>query len=337
MREISLVLAASISLLGCATDGDVGDDTTGDDGGPVDPPPPPPPASHPADAYRLTSDLDINATTIVPATVHQAIELMRTFETSPGEAILDLAELAGVPGVATLRAALPDFLESRLIGWIDDQLEDSPFVIAVGEIVDLADTSFGQVELGSVLDLTDGFHALDTVAVEIGGQRAELDVESPDGDTLGLTADVTTTSTGRELSIGEHRFGIKVGTAAWTALTAAIVDRFGADLETVLADAIDCPGLADTISRKCVFGQCVGHRTELEDACTGAIGYAVDKLHDQITGVDFDAVIFHAGHATGTDADRDGTFETLTGTWTADLDLGQGPRSVPATFTGAAL
>jgi hypothetical protein len=343
MRNFTwLALFASASLVACIpTTG--GDDTVGDDGDDVgddgddddvDPPPPPPP--QPATSYHLTSDLDLSASTVVPPTVYEAIELMRTFEDSPGTAILDLAELAGVPAIDTIRDALPDFLESRLIGWIDDQLEGTQLATVVHQIVTLADTAFGEVELGSNLDLTAGVHALETVAVEVAGQRAELAVESPTNGIIALSADVEIATSGATLSISEHAFGVKVGTAAWQALNAAVTAQYGQDIAGTVAQAIDCPGLASAIADKCYFGQCVGHEQDLLDACLGAVDYAVGKLEEQFTAVDFDAIMLHAGNATGTDGDANGTYEALAGTWTAELDLGQGPRSVPATFTGTA-
>jgi hypothetical protein len=104
----------------------------------------------------------------------------------------------------------------------------------------------------------------------------------------------------------------------------------------VLADAIDCPGLAHSIANKCVLGQCVGHEDDLVEVCEGGVGYAVEQLHAQFTAVDFDAVILHAGTATASDADANGVYTRIAGTWTAELDLGVGPRPVPATFSGIA-
>jgi hypothetical protein len=343
MRNFTwLTLLASASLVACVaptggddTIGDDGDDV-GDDGGDddVDPPPPPPP--QPAIAYHLTSDLDLSASTIVPPTVYEAIEVLRTFEDSPGTAILDLAEMAGVPAIDTIRDALPDFLESRLIGWIDGQLEDTQLAAVVHQIVTLADTAFGEVELGSNLDLTADVHTLETVAVEVAGQRAELPALPPSNGVLATSADVEITTSGANLSVGEHSFGLKIGTAAWQALNQAVEAQYGQDIAGVVATTLDCPGLAEAISNKCYFGQCVGHEQDLLDACLGAVDYAVGKLEEQFTAVDFEAVMLHAGTATGTDGDANGTYEALTGTWTAELDLGQGPRSVPATFTGTA-
>jgi hypothetical protein len=307
---------------------DAGDDATGDD---VDPPPPPP--SHPASAYHVTTDLDVSATTILPEPLYNAVEVMRTFETSPGEGLLDAAELAGVPAVDTLRAALPDILESQLTDWIDDRLAGTEFTVRVGQIVDLADTAFAHVELGSTLDVAAGTHALDTIAVEIAGSRAELAVEAPSGDLFALTADVDVTQDAvRHVTISGHTFGVHAGTAAWNALTAAVEAQYGTDLTTVVSTAVDCPGLAHAIATMCALGQCVGHESLLLSICTGAVDYAIDQVHDQFTSVDFDAVIFDAGQGTATDA----TFETIAGTWSAQLDLGAGPRAVPATFTATA-
>jgi hypothetical protein len=335
-----LASLVSVSLVGCAMHGGGDDDVVpGDDDvvpGDDDVDPPTPPAPHAAGAYHLTSDLDVSASTILPATLYDALALVRLFSESPGEAMLDAAELAGVPAVEDLRDALPNALESRLIGWIDDKLESTPLPALAGEIADLADVSFGRVELGSTLDLEAGVHALDTIAVEVDGHRAELAVESPTDATLGLAADVDVAVNGSALTIGDHRFGLRVGTAAWNAFTAAIEARYGADLETVLADAIDCPGLAHSIANKCVLGQCVGHEDDLLEVCAAGVGYAVDKLEAQFTAVDFDAVILHAGTATADGVDADGVYTSIAGTWTAELDLGVGPRPVPATFTGAA-
>jgi hypothetical protein len=329
-------LTMAVALVGCAAQDDAGDDgagddSVGDDGGDdgVEPPQP-----ELAEAYALTSELDVSAATVLPAPLHDAIELLRGFEASPGTALLDLATLAGVPAVEEIRDALPSALESRLIGWIDDRLEATPVPALAGEIAALADTAFAEVELASTLDLAAGVHALDAIAVEVDGHRAELAVESPGGDVAALVADVdvTVTGAGAELAIGEHRFGLRVGTAAWQALGAAIEARYGADLATVIADAVDCPALADAIADKCILSQCIGHRDELLEVCTGAVGYAVAQLEAQIVGVDFDAVILHAGAATATGA----ALQRLDGTWTAELDLGSGPRPVPATFTGLA-
>jgi hypothetical protein len=331
---IGLTMAFAV---GCAAQGDdgvgddgVGDDSAGDDSAGDDGVEPPQPEL--AEAYALTSELDVSAATVLPAPMSEAIELLRGFEASPGTALLDLATLAGVPAIEEIRDALPSALESRLIGWIDDQLEATPFPALAGEIAALADTAFGEVELASTLDLAAGVHALDAIAVEVDGHRAELAVESPGGDVAALIADVELTIAGSELAIGEHRFGLRVGTAAWQALGAAIEARYGADLATVLADAVDCPALADAIADKCFLSQCIGHRDELLEVCTGAVGYAVGQLEAQITAVDFDAVILHAGAATASGA----ALERLAGTWTADLDLGSGPRPMPATFTGIA-
>src|SRR5262245_32151541 len=110
-----LVLATALQLGGCivATDGhgdDAGDDTIigDDDNDPPPPPPPPPPKPALADSYAVTSVLDLSASTIAPEPVSQAIDALREFQTSPGNAIFDLAEQAGVPAVADIRAALPD-------------------------------------------------------------------------------------------------------------------------------------------------------------------------------------------------------------------------------------
>jgi hypothetical protein len=349
MRNLAFAAIACFALPACllpagpAGDGiadDTGDDGGGggDDGGGDDepPPPPPPPPPGPAEVYHLTSELDVSASTVLPEPLYNAVQLMRAFATSPGETLLDAAELAGVPAIDEIRSALPDVLESRLVGWIDDRLEGTVFVTASGRIADLAEMALGKVELGSTLDLAAGVHALDTIAIEAAGHRVEMTVESPTGDVLGLAADVETVQSGAAIAIGEHRFGLRVGTVAWAAITDAFTAEFGGEPTTVISAAVDCPGIAHYIANKCVLGQCVGHEAQLLEVCEGAVGYAVDKIRDRVLAYDFDAVIFHSGAATGTDADGDLVYEALAGTWSAELDLGAGPRPVPATFTGVA-
>ena len=85
----------------------LGDDDGGDDDDTVLPPPPAPAV---ASEYALTSTLDLSATTVLPETLYAAVDAMRGFQDHPGQTVLDLAELAGVPAVGTIRDALPNIL-----------------------------------------------------------------------------------------------------------------------------------------------------------------------------------------------------------------------------------
>jgi hypothetical protein len=332
---------------GCvvADDGDDGDNPPHDPTDPTDPtdpddppPPPPPPSPALAGAYHLTTVMDLSATTVVPATLHQAIDALRAFGISPGNALFDLAAEAGVPAVQDIRDALPDFLEAKVIEWIDQRLLATGLPGVANDLVAIADTAFGHVELGSRLDIEAPLHQLESIAVVVDGHRVDAAVEAlpEDAAELGLSAEPVCTMNDLSLTIGEHRFGLRVGSLMWTALENAVETGWGTDVQTVLSDAVGCPAMAAWVADQCMWGYCVGHETELNQICDAGVAKAIDKLREQITSADFDAVVLHAGSATGTDADDDLVAETLTGTWTAEIDVGAGLRPVPASFEGSA-
>jgi hypothetical protein len=270
--------------------------------------------------------------------VHQAIEALRQFQTSPGNALLDLAEEAGVPALQQIRDDLPDWLEDKLIDWIDDRLLATGLPGVASDLVIIADSAFGHVELGSRLTISSPRHELETIAVVVDNHRVEAAVEAlpEDADALGLAATPALTANDLSLTIGEHAFGLRVGSLMWTALENAVHTGWGTDIQTVLSNAVGCPQMSAWLADQCMWNYCVGHEAELNQICDGAVAKGVEKLREQFTSADFDAVVFHAGQASGTDADGDLIAETLTGTWTAEIDMGAGLRSVPASFEGSA-
>ena len=102
------------------------------------------------------------------------------------------------------------------------------------------------------------------------------------------------------------------------------------DVRGSLGSAVNCPSLATTISNKCVFGACVGHKAELTEICERGLDEIVDRVHDEFTAYRLDLLALESGTAT---LAADGN--SMTGTWTAQINAGQGLRNVPATFTAA--
>jgi hypothetical protein len=90
----------------------------------------------------VSSQFDVHATAAAPGPVGDALGLVHRLVDDPGAAILGFADDAGVPGISTLRSALPDVLESRLTGWMDSYVKSATVggVIPFDELTWLDDT-----------------------------------------------------------------------------------------------------------------------------------------------------------------------------------------------------
>ena len=83
-----------------------------------------------------------------------------------------------------------------------------------------------------------------------------------------------------------------------------------------------------------MLGVCVGHRAELTEICERGLDEVVARAQAKVEAVRFDAIHLASGTATLVDTDGDGRGERLdAGVWAAEIDVSQGLRSVPATFT----
>jgi hypothetical protein len=297
---------------------------------------PPPPASGPTcgDQYQLVSRLDLTAAVAMPSSLDGAVQVLRQLQTSPGAAILGLAEEAGVPAFDEIMELLPGALESRLAGWIDDALAGTGVAELAAEIIVLVDAPFANVELESTLSLATGAHTLGGAAIVMDNQRLGFALEAVPS-LPGLSAQPAVSVEGLEVSIGEHRFGLRFGSAAWAAIEAAAGQRYGASLSSVIQEAVNCDAVAAEVADRCIYGLCVGHESELRELCVEAVNHALGKVEDEVRSVDFDAVIFASGTGLGADMDAARVATTITGTWDAQLDIGMGPSPVGATFTGA--
>jgi hypothetical protein len=360
MRGLAIVIFSSLSLApGCFADptpagddvdddavtgdgtgdgtGDVTGDVTGD-GTDADPPLPPPAAAR--GAYQVRSTFDITASAVLPEPAYNVVETLHDFSTAPAHTLIDLAEAAGVPAVAELRAALPDSLESRLEGWIDARIatvkiDGVPVTQVAGEIAALAELPLTQFAIDSTLDVgaagAPATHRLRALDFTPAGLSAKLPIADLPGDII--AAEVTAACQGGALALGDHRFGLPYGTYAWRGIEAAVTAQYGAGIRDLLGAAVNCPALADSIASKCVFGVCVGHRAELLQLCERGLDEVVGVARRKMEALRFDAIRLEAGAATLADVAADGTAARLTGgVWTAQIDASQGLRAVPATF-----
>lgn len=341
LRSMKMLLALSL-LAGCALpttthpDDDAGDgDHDSDDD--VDPPPPPPPSIVASGTYQVRSQIDVTVETVLPEPAEEIVVTLRNFSVDPAHTLIDLAEQAGVPAVSELRAVLPDVLESKLEGWIDDEIakvriNDVPVTEVAGSIAMLAQTALTQFELDSELQIEAGnaTHRLTAIDLAPAGiaSRTSFDIE--------ISARTTATSRAGSLTLGDHGYGLAWGEYVWRALDTAIAAQYGAGIRETLGQAVNCPHIAQTVASKCVLGVCVGHAGLIEELCERGLDEVVERAHDKFAELRFDVLHFAAGSARLVDSSHDGIADALgDGVWTAEINAGFGLRPVPATFEAA--
>jgi hypothetical protein len=292
-------------------------------------------------AYQVRSVFDVTTGAVLPQPAYELVATLRDFSTAPAHTLIDLADDAGVPAVSELRALLPDVLESRLEGWIDDQIEAAaidgiPVTQLAAQLAALGDIALTRFAIDSALTI-DGAAATHRLA-RLDFAPAGLDASLSLADlpaSIG-TASATAAHAGGGLTLGDHRFGIPFGDYAWQAVESVVAARHGAGVRGLLGAAVDCPALADAVANHCVLGVCVGGRDLLVELCERGLDEVVGLAQRRIAEVRFDAIRLAAGTTRLDGADTAGVATRLTGgVWTAQIDAGQGLRPVPASFTGA--
>lgn len=330
MRLAITTFATLCSLTGCLVHGpqDEGSDAGGGGGGGGGT------TSYPVAGgnYQVTSQIDITIETLLPQPVEDIVSSAREFSVNPAHTLLTLADSAGVPAVGTLRDYLPDYVEGKLEGWINDEIAKLtiagvPVTQVAGTFAALAETTLTQVSLESELTVSNGVatHRLTVLDLAPTGIDQQFALGGLPSDVV--TATTTSSSSKGTLAVGDHTFGLAYGEYAWRALEAACSAEYGAGLRATLGTAVNCAGVANTVGNKCVLGVCVGHKAELTSICEAGLDEVVDRIHDQFSALEFDAIHFAAGTATITSTGL------TNGTWTAEINAGQGLRQVPATFT----
>jgi hypothetical protein len=247
-----------------------------------------------------------------------------------------------VVAVTILRAALPDYLEDKLEGWINNEITKlkiagKPITEYAGEIAMLAEIALTQFAVDSELAI-DGTgaatHRLTGLDLRPAGIDFRLPIGGLAGDLLTQTPDLSVAERGA-LALGDQHFGLQYGEYAWQGIEAASNLAFGGGVRATLGNVIDCAAIAHTVATKCVLGVCVGHETELREICTGGLDAVVDFAHDKLAAMRLDVLHFAQGSARLVDDDGDGVGDRIAdGVWQAELNLGLGLRHAPATFTG---
>jgi hypothetical protein len=349
MSNTTISLAV-LTLSACAAQGSMTDTT--DPGNPTEPSDPSEPStptdpdpivpgeSAIAGEYQLRSDLAVTVGSLAPP---PAYELLQDLENDPGAALVTLAEAAGVPAAESLFAALPSSLSSRVTGWMTDAIGASAelqTLMAWSQVV-LAETEVRSTLSSSPLDSEEhasASHVLDSMIFDLDGREIEQDIPSitglPGAGHADLELWIERDAETRELVMGEHRFGLLFGEAAYRAFEDAVTARYGTDLRGILGSSLDCAAMAAEVSNQCVLSICVGHADELESLCSGALDAAVDQIHDQFTAFDTELLRFSFGSAIVTSNEEGRGTVLETGEWTASADFGLGLRALEASFTG---
>jgi hypothetical protein len=237
--------------------------------------------------------------------------------------------------VQDLYDMLPSFIETRIEGWINDYVNTVVFGgTPIGPHLDLilqyGEMALTEFDLVSELELATptSQHRLVAFRFHIGGETIDVAVPADAPPPFSVEATVSTSIAGSSVQLGDHAFGAEFGKLAWAAFQEAIRRRYGASLREVLGSAVDCTALASSVAGRCYMSICVGHQAELEEICEAGLDELVSQAQERVEEIAFHAIRFAAGTAT-LNANR-----LDDGVWTASIDAGQGPRSVPATFTG---
>lgn len=317
----AILFAVALASSGCAVDEQP--EGFGDDLGTPESP-------VPTDgAYKVATRVQIALDN--PA-VTKAIASMRAFAQAGGHALLTHSGSVA-PWVATLSTTLRNNLEGYIDAELDKvKLSGTTLRQATGELATIAETVVSTFTIESSLSIspTSVIHSL----MDLNFTPANVDIVVPIG---GLDADdilqrpTASVAAGGALTIGEQRFGLAFGSHAWQAINLASSTLYGGDLAIIAS--IDCGTISRAVAAKCVSGSCVGHASELENACKGHMASLVDELRANVTPIEIGDVHFASGSAKLVDEGSDGVADRIVdGTWDAELDMGNGARRVTATF-----
>jgi hypothetical protein len=205
-----------------------------------------------------------------------------------------------------------------------------------GSIAALAETALTHFALDSELTIDGTSATLTLTAIDLApaGLDVRVALDALPGEIVAATASCSTSK--GALALGDHAYALAYGEYMWRAINEAVTGEYGTDVHGVIANAVNCPAIAHAVASKCYLGVCVGHEAQLTAICDAGVNEVVERMHDKLADMRFDAIHFAAGAATLVDANHDGNAEALAmGVWTAEINAGLGLRHVPATFSAA--
>ncbi len=267
--------------------------------------------------------------------VSAAIAKLTELSQAPARALL--APTGTMPAwVSTLSSTLRTNLESYVNVELDKvKVGTRTLRQATGEIATITQTVMTTFTIESSLSITPTsvVHSL----MGLNFTPANVDIVIPIG---GLKADgilqrpAASVGTGGALTIGEQRFSLAFGNHAWQALNLASTNLLGDDVSLIAS--VDCGAVGRAVAARCLSSApttCVGHASEIENACKSQLSALVEDLRAQVTRVQIADVHLARGTARLVDDGGDGIADRIVdGTWDAETDVGQGARKTTATF-----
>ena len=195
-------------------------------------------------------------------------------------------------------------------------------------------------------DLAHHATTLETLVIEPSGYATrtitgvQYSAVSIDFATEGMADAIATTSVtldaSGDLAIGEHHVDLPYGQLLRLGFDRQVipnVDFSASDLETALADLVDCGQLGQLFAEK--LG--VGSVTLYVSACDAGMAALAADVYDRLAAIDTSPFeLAMTGSAVGVDVDHDGTMDQIdSGLWTGTSSYdGAAVPLADATFTG---
>jgi hypothetical protein len=313
-----------------------------------------------AGSYALQSPIDVPPTVLATGPAAKFLALLQQLHDDPATGLFAALDEAGVPLVNDLYGVLPGSLKDLVRSSINDYMKgrmqgDGGMGSEIDRILALANSTLTRFTLKSTLTIPPGIsqgtlagiHAVDTLVFELPGgipvpvppevlQRAMLFPGAMEA-TPALLAAGPTQGGDASLTIGDHFFGLAYGEAIFSALDGG---GTGETLRSRLGGAFDCPAMGRYVAKQCISILCIGHASDITEICMQGLDQVVKKIHDQLSGMNFQALRFEKGmgwlwDAPAASKEWDGLVSRIDhGTWTTTIDVSTGPRSCKATFTG---
>jgi hypothetical protein len=313
--------------------------------------------------YALESPIDVPPTVLVSSSANRFLSLLRQLRDDPATGLITTLDEAGVPLAADLYGVLPGSLKDLVRSSINDYMRartqtDGGAGADIDQLLAFADSTLARFTLRSTLTVpteiaqgsAKGTHTVDTLVFQIPGgvdvpvppevlQKAMVFPGALETTTMLAVAGSSQGGDGA-LSLGDHFFGLAYGEAVFSALDGA---GQGETLRTRLGRIFDCPAMGDYVAKRCLSILCIGHAAEITAICSQGLDKVVEKLHESLAGLSFQALRFKQGDGWLWDAATDGgTVDGLVhridhGTWDASLDVSTGARACKASFAGQRL
>jgi hypothetical protein len=299
--------------------------------------------------YSVTSQFRVPPAAPVPGPLGDTLGLVQRFVDDPGAAILGFAADAGVPGLATLQSALPDFLYDELGGWMNSYIKTASVggVAPYNQLVWLDDTLrslllYWGLDSRLVLALdAPGTHtplAL-TFTTPSGPLSFSLDAGARVTSAVGVTGTLSWPEGPNAtalVTISDHTMAMPFGPYVLPALGTILLSQWGTPgVASFLANQVGCRSLAANVASICVTEVCVGHEGDLYDVCEGGLAEGARQIESQMVGLEIRILRLKRGLARTVAELAVGPQQAPAlqrGVWIVSVDFGNDPLTADGSF-----